>query len=514
MRRKSIVVPSSYSRKRNLIVIKMTIFLVLLLAPFIMILSIISPLDNRINKFQELPEMSWAMYSYAYEWDQNWANPDIEFCNDMAIDDLDNIYLVGSTDAGIYEKYQLVVKFDKYGNQLWNFSGNLGDILDIDLNSKQEVFIIAGNNLTKMNRDGSINWTKTYPTNLNSLHIDSFDHLYLSGESKNYFIMKCNSSGDLLWNCSFSDISPSQIQSDNLGNVYLSGTTTLYGAGGSDACLIKFNNTGGYLWHRTFGGPDNDKGNTLAIDINNSVFLAGSIEYTHSDDMFVAKFDENGTKIYHQIVGIYNRDEYCRSLLLKNMNIEHEDIIFLCGEYYYTAFDRNMAIYSISASSSSFAGIYHVWDAQDEYHSRSSAFDSDDNIFIAGWVRITYTGDYDMCFARFGKDSDGDGLSDYQELNVYQTNPEQYDSDSDGLNDFEEVKIYDTDPNNPDTDGDGFNDEDEILQGFDPNNPLDNQNTIVNIIFLSHMVPLIIVSITILIVRRFIVKGKRRSLST
>ncbi len=36
-------------------------------------------------------------------------------------------------------------------------------------------------------------------------------------------------------------------------------------------------------------------------------------------------------------------------------------------------------------------------------------------------------------------DSDGDGLSDYDELYIYQTSPYLEDSDSDGLSDFEEV---------------------------------------------------------------------------
>lgn len=43
------------------------------------------------------------------------------------------------------------------------------------------------------------------------------------------------------------------------------------------------------------------------------------------------------------------------------------------------------------------------------------------------------------------------------------------DSDSDGLTDFEEINIYHTDPLNPDTDGDGFKDGDEVRYNYDPN---------------------------------------------
>ncbi len=47
------------------------------------------------------------------------------------------------------------------------------------------------------------------------------------------------------------------------------------------------------------------------------------------------------------------------------------------------------------------------------------------------------------------------------------------DSDGDGLSDFDEVNNYGTDPNNPDTDGDGYNDGNEVTIGSDPLNPCD-----------------------------------------
>ena len=60
-------------------------------------------------------------------------------------------------------------------------------------------------------------------------------------------------------------------------------------------------------------------------------------------------------------------------------------------------------------------------------------------------------------FDRDGRDPDGDGLTNYQEIVVHGTNP-----------------------NDSDTDGDGFNDGDEIVEGSDPNDagsvPVTNEN--------------------------------------
>lgn len=95
------------------------------------------------------------------------------------------------------------------------------------------------------------------------------------------------------------------------------------------------------------------------------------------------------------------------------------------------------------------------------------------------------------CFAE--QDRDGDGLSDYDEVTVYFTDPlnpdtdgggiwdgveistgtnpndrHDDDSDRDGLVNADETPVYRTDPAMPDTDGDGVLDGQEILRGTDP----------------------------------------------
>jgi outer membrane protein OmpA-like peptidoglycan-associated protein len=61
-------------------------------------------------------------------------------------------------------------------------------------------------------------------------------------------------------------------------------------------------------------------------------------------------------------------------------------------------------------------------------------------------------------------DTDGDGLNDGEEMNLWKTNPLRTDSDDDGLIDGAEVKQYKTDPRKADTDDDGLNDGAEVNQ--------------------------------------------------
>jgi len=66
------------------------------------------------------------------------------------------------------------------------------------------------------------------------------------------------------------------------------------------------------------------------------------------------------------------------------------------------------------------------------------------------------------------EDSDDDGLYNYEEIIIYNTDPLNPDSDGDGLMDGIEISIYGTDPLLWDSDGDGMSDGWEVENGSDP----------------------------------------------
>lgn len=71
----------------------------------------------------------------------------------------------------------------------------------------------------------------------------------------------------------------------------------------------------------------------------------------------------------------------------------------------------------------------------------------------------------------YDPDTDGDRLTDYEEVKETKTNPLLIDSDGDALTDFTELKMHRTDPMNRDTDEDEVSDPDEL--SVYKTNPLD-----------------------------------------
>ena len=70
-------------------------------------------------------------------------------------------------------------------------------------------------------------------------------------------------------------------------------------------------------------------------------------------------------------------------------------------------------------------------------------------------------------------DTDLDGISDYDEINIYGTSAINADTDGDDLNDYQEIFVYFTSALDADSDNDLLNDGIEVNNSTDPNDILD-----------------------------------------
>ncbi|HPS82850.1 MAG TPA: hypothetical protein PLA88_00940, partial [Bacteroidales bacterium] len=108
------------------------------------------------------------------------------------------------------------------------------------------------------------------------------------------------------------------------GNNVVFGTTTLYNHGNpgynsnDDIFLVKYDANGNVVWEKNFGGTFGDHVNSIALDSSGNIFIAGTYFYgpisfgnvslpaNTGQDMFIAKFDNNGNAVWARNAGSNN----------------------------------------------------------------------------------------------------------------------------------------------------------------------------------------------------------------
>lgn len=152
----------------------------------------------------------------------------------------------------------------------------------------------------------------------------------VAGAALDAFILKLNSSGNLVWakctNSGGSTCEALSIQLDIQGNVYTTGifqnvtdfdpsanTTTLTSNGSSDIYILKLDPSGNFLWVRGFGNQNFEAAYSIAVYNTNSVYTTGG--YTGMVD-----FDPNGTVFNNTSVG--SQDIFIHKLSELNVGLK------------------------------------------------------------------------------------------------------------------------------------------------------------------------------------------------
>ncbi|MFX1273440.1 MAG: SBBP repeat-containing protein [Promethearchaeota archaeon] len=136
--------------------------------------------------------------------------------------------------------------------------------------------------------------------------LDAADNVYVSGYTESFgalsqdmCLVKFNLNG-VEWNHTWGgsgDESGNDVALDSVGNAYVAGQTSSFGAINYDLCLVKFNSTG-VEWNHTWGGSGDDHGRSVALDSGSNAFVSG---YTESFgainyDLCLVKFNSTGVE--------------------------------------------------------------------------------------------------------------------------------------------------------------------------------------------------------------------------
>jgi hypothetical protein len=103
---------------------------------------------------------------------------------------------------------------------------------------------------------------------------------------------------------------------DTSDNVYVVGETFSFGAGGTDAFILKYDSAGTLLWQETIGGALDDKAVAVDVDAAGNIFLACStLSWNLLGDMLIMKLDSTGAILW-QRTWSYFATEYPTNLVV------------------------------------------------------------------------------------------------------------------------------------------------------------------------------------------------------
>lgn len=333
------------------------------------------------------------------------------------------VYLTGYT-YNFSEFYNyLTVKINSTGSIAWgvqfNGSANADDFAEsIDIDNLENVYVTGSTsslqgatefNTIKYNASGSRQWNKPYSieTNFSSeakrIRVDNSGNLIVIGEGfsveKAYdaLILKYNTSGNLLWserqnnfdNQSYEDI-PYAITTDNLGNAYVVGSSfdngTLY-----DFIIIKYATNGDTLWTARYNSPyhDNDEAVAVAVDASKNVYVTGrSYSYNKGDDIITIKFNENGIVQWIQNFNS-TRDSTDRPIAL---SVDAAGNVYVVGYSYAgsTGYDYITIKYNTNGIQQ-WVSYFNSSSSSDDF-AASLGIDKFGNVYVTGYCTTTSAG--------------------------------------------------------------------------------------------------------------------------
>lgn len=220
----------------------------------------------------------------AEQWNRTFGN--IEFdCGYSAWQTQDGGYVVAGETMVNYDEANadaLLMKLDANGTEEWNrtFGGPAYDCAYSVQEAEDGSYVLAG-------------------------YLEEREEI--EERDSDAWLIKTDSNGTEEWNKTFGGEKTDRaysIQNTGDGGYLLAGYTESFGAGASDAWLIKTDSNGTEEWNKTFGGVNEDYASSVNQSKDGGYVIAG---YTNSsagkDEAWLIKIDSNGTEQWNKTFG-------------------------------------------------------------------------------------------------------------------------------------------------------------------------------------------------------------------
>ncbi len=380
-------------------------------------------------------KISCIAHGGTHLWSQRFGDSLEQSSSGITTDNSGNIFITGVfygsvdfgggtlTSAGSADIF--IAKFDTQWNHLW--SKRFGDSLG------QSSFSVTDQHSSGITTDTSGN---IFITGNFRGSVDFGGGFLTSAGENDIFIAKFDGQGNYVWSKRFGDSlgqHSSGITTDNSGNIFITGVFygsvdfgggALISAGGSDIFIAKFDNNGNHLWSKRFGDTDYESAGSIDIDTSGNVFIIGyfngSVNFgggiltsAGSNDIFIAKFDNNGNHFWSKHFGGNFNIQYRYSI-----TTDASGNVFITGNFYGTVdfgggFLTSAGSYDIYIAELDEQG-NHVWSQRfgdsNNQHGYSIITDARGNVFIAGGFEgsvdfgggaLISAGNWDIYLAKF-----------------------------------------------------------------------------------------------------------------
>jgi len=225
-------------------------------------------------------------------WTQTWGGTSLDAGCDIAVDKFGNVYLTGCFNSA--------ADFDPGTGKDWHISNGANDIF-----------------LSKFDDSGNFVWAKTWGGNLEDtswrIVTDTLGYVYITGEF--YTTV---------------DFDPGVGEDWHTSN------------GTADVFLSKFDDSGNFVWAKTWGGNFKDRGYGVAIDGFSNVYVTGifrnAVDFdpspgedwrtsNGSEDIFISKFDASGNFLW---VNAWGGSSWDKSM---NVTVDYDGYIYTTGRF-------------------------------------------------------------------------------------------------------------------------------------------------------------------------------------
>jgi len=293
----------------------------------------------------------------------------------------------GSTTSNPQDTFGYGVAFDSSNSMYWTGTTQTfgGEDFDVFL----QKFDSSCNLIFTMQWGGAGNDVPR------GIAVDSVDNVYIAGSTDSFgaglsdaFLLKYSADGEFqfsrMWGGLKNDLATG-VAVDSAGNVYVAGATESFGAGQSEVFLLKYDSMGNLLFQTTWGGPQNDYASGLAVDAAGNVYVTG---YTYSygvtqgiASVILLKYDPSGNLLFQKTWGGAQNDYG------SGVAVDGAGNVYVTGYTYSFSVTPGVAnAFLLKYDSSGNLLLQNIWGGNKGDYGYGIATDHAGNIYVSGYT--------------------------------------------------------------------------------------------------------------------------------